>query len=291
MKIDKHEILKVEFQEDAKIKDLTTYKTDGCIKGLFLPKTDRELIVAYNFLKENNLPFVIIGNGSNLLISPKANIFAITTKKVRQRCKLNDNEAIFSASVPLAKAYAFCMQNGLKGFEELAGIPATIGGAVKNNASAFGRSIFEYLESVKVFDNGKTKELKKADIIYSYHKTNLDKKLILSAKFKLKSENPCKITQDFVFYQQLRTNRQPKGFCCGSVFKNPFMMSAGKLIEDAGLKGFTKGDAIISTKHGNFIINQGNATFEDVKYLIDYCQFEIEERFDIKLLPEVEIIE
>ena len=291
MKIDTHEILRVDFKENVPIAEITTYKTQGTVKGLFYPKTDKELLVTYTFLKENNLPFIIIGNGSNLLISPKANIFAVSTKKLRQRSKINDNFAIFSASVPLSKAYSTCARLGLKGFEGLAGIPATLGGAIKNNASAFGQSIFDILESVKVFDGGKIKELKKKDIIYSYHSTNLDGKVILSAKFKLAEEMPCKITQDFVFYQQLRSSRQPKGHCCGSVFKNPRLMPAGQLIENAGLKGRKCGGALISEKHANFIINQNNATFEDVKTLIELCEMEILERFDIELEREVEIIE
>lgn len=291
MKIDKHEILKVEFKEDASIGDITTYKTQGAVKGLFSPKSERELIVTYTFLKENNLPFIIVGNGSNLLISPKANIFAISTKKMRQTAKISENFATFSASVPLARAYSMCSKAGLKGFEGIAGIPATLGGAIKNNASAFGQAIFDILESVKVFEDGKIREVKKKDIAYSYHSTNLDGKLILSAKFKLAEEKPCKITQDFVFYQQLRSSRQPKGHCCGSVFKNPHLMSAGQLIESAGLKGKSCGGAIISEKHGNFIINQENATFEDVKTLIELCISEVKERFDIDLEKEVEIIE
>ena len=291
MKIDKHDILKVEFIENTPIREITTYKTEGSIKGLFLPKTQKELIVAYSFLKENNFPFMVVGNGSNLLISPKSNIFAISTKKLRQNIQLNDNQATFSTSVPLAKAYSFLAKNGLKGFEEIAGIPATIGGAIKNNASAFGRSIFEFLESVKVFDKGQIKNLMKNDIAYSYHSTNLGDKLILSATFKLKNEKPCQITQDFVFYQQLRASRQPKGLSCGSVFRNPFLMSAGKLIEDCGLKGKSVGHAQISTKHANFIINHGDASFNDIKALIELCQNEVSERFDIDLSTEVEIIE
>ena len=291
MKIDYNDILKVEFKEDVAIKEITTYKTAGMVKGVFLPKTEKELIVTYSVLKKFNLPFIVIGNGSNLLISPKANIFAISTKKLRQISRFKDDTVRFSASYPLAKAYQACLQKGLKGFTELAGIPATIGGAVKNNAAAFGRSIFELLESVRVFDGVCIRELKKKDIVYSYHSTNLGKNLILSAKFKLRPENPCQITQDFAFLQQVRTSRQPKGFSCGSVFKNPFLMSAGKLIEECGLKGKTCGDAIISEKHANFIINQGNATFEDVKSLIKLCQEMVEERFDIELQPEVEIIE
>lgn len=290
MKLNKNDILKVEYIENVPIAEITSYKTEGQINGIFYPKTEKEIITSYNFLKENNLPFLIVGNGSNLLISPKTNIFVLSTKKLRQTAKINEKFAVFSASLTLSKAYTQCLKNCLEGFERLAGIPATIGGAIKNNASSFGASIFDNLESVRVFQKGKIKTLKKQDIEYSYHTTNLSDTLILSAKFKLNKESPCKITQEFVYYQKLRNEKQPKGFCCGSVFRNPPLLSAGVLIEQCNLKGKCFGDAEISNKHGNFIINKGFASFDDVVSLINLCKSTVREKFSIELQTEVEII-
>lgn len=290
MKINKYEILNIEYVDSALIEELTTYKTQGSVNGVFYPKTEKELILVYNFLLENNLPFKVIGNGSNLLISPKANIFIISTKKMRQLVKFEDNMAFFSASVPLSKAYSLSLKNHLTGFERLAGIPATIGGAVKNNASAFGKSIFDMLESIRIFKDGKAKLIKKLDIDFSHHKTNLSDALILSANFKLEQESSCKIMQEFVFYQKIRNEKHPKGFSCGSVFKNPPSLSAGMLIEQCGLKGKKYGDAEISQKHANFIINHGGSTFEDIVFLINLCKATVYENFKINLEPEVEII-
>ncbi len=290
MKINRHDILNIEFIENQPISQITTYKTQGSIRGVFYPKTERELITAYQVLKEENIPFLVIGNGSNLLISPNAKVFAISTKKLQQIYSFDDEYVKFSASIPLSKAYALCRQKSLSGFEHLAGIPATIGGAIKNNASAFGRSIFDIVENIKIFD-GKIKEIDKNSVNFDTHHTNLNDILILSATFKLQEKSQCKITQDFLGCQQQRILKQPKGFSCGSVFKNPPNLSAGKLIEACGLKGASQGDATISPKHANFIINQHNATFHDVKTLITLCQTSVQQKFNIPLETEVEIIQ
>lgn len=290
MKINNHDILKIEYQKDVPISQITTYKTQGFVKGVFYPKSEKEFITTYAVLREHEIPFIVIGNGSNFLISPKANILAISTKKLHQNAKFQDNVATFSASVNLSKAYSLCKQRGLSGFEKLAGVPATIGGAIKNNASCFGVSIFDFLEEIKIFDE-KIKKISKKDVFFGYHATNLKNILILSASFRLKEKESCKIVQEFLGCQQARNYRQPKGFSCGSVFKNPQNFSAGKLIEDCGLKGSSHGGAIISPIHGNFILNQDNAKFEDVKSLIDLCQTTVKATFNIDLEREVEIIE
>lgn len=290
MKINRHDILNVEFIENQPISQITTYKTAGNVKGVFYPKTERELITAYQVLKEENIPFLVVGNGSNLLISPSAKIFAISIKKLEQIYSFDHEYVKFSASIPLSKAYSLCRQKSLSGFENLAGIPATIGGAIKNNASAFGKSIFDIVDKIKIYD-GKIKEIDKNSVNWGTHHTNLNDILILSATFKLQNKSQCKITQDFLECQQQRILKQPKGFSCGSVFKNPPNPSAGKLIEDCGLKGTAQGGAIISSKHANFIINQNSTTFDDVKTLITLCQTSVQEKFNITLAPEVEIIE
>lgn len=283
-------ILEIEYVDNEKISNLTTYKNVGCIKGAFYPKNEQELILCYNFLTENNLPFKIIGNGSNLLISEKSNILAISTKKMKKNIRICENNVYASSSVMLAEVYKHCSLHNLRGFEVLASIPATIGGAIKMNASAFGNSIFDNLEKVKIYNQGKVKYLKKNDIIFSYHSTNLGQNLILSAKFTLKKDNYCQITKDFSKSLSLRRFKQPQGLSCGSVFKNPPLLSAGKLIEDCGLKGLRQNGAFISQKHGNFIINEGNAKFDDILYLINLCQIKVFEKYGILLEPEVEII-
>ena len=282
---------KIEIDENVPIRDLTTYKTTGNIKTVIYPKTTQDWQDILEMLEFYSIPYFIIGNGSNLLISPQTRKIAISTKRMQEKIKINKDILSVSANLNIAKIFQHCKQKGLSGFEALAGIPASIGGAIKNNASCFGCSIFDNLKSLQILKNGQITHLKKSDIFYSYHKTNLTNEIILSAKFQLKPENPQKIQEKFVEYAKLRQNKQPKGFSCGSVFKNPEGLSAGFLIEKCNLKGKKKGDGVISEKHGNFIININNATFDDIKYLIEYCEEEVRRKYGINLEREVEIIE
>lgn len=289
--MDNNDLIKIPFVSQEKIANISTYKTQGTVKGVFYPRNEEELILVYNFLSKQDIPFKIIGNGSNLLIKDDCDFLFICTKKMKDKIRFCKNEVHFSSSVTLAKAYNLSLKKSLSGFQRLAGIPATLGGAIRNNASAFGQSVFDNLDKIKIFKDGKIKFLKKSDIIYSYHRTNLKDCLILSAKFILKPASWCEICNEFGLYSKIRSEKQPKGFSCGSVFKNPAEASAGQLIEDCKLKGKHSGNAKISEKHGNFIINTENASFYDVKSLIELCQQEVLKKYNINLEKEVEIIE
>lgn len=283
-------IYNTEFVPNEDIKNLTTYKNKGYIKGAFYPKNERELTNTFLFLKKYKIPFFIVGNGSNLLISEKTDSIALSIKKLKQSLKIVDNSLYVSASLPLSKIYQNCLKRKLGGFECLAHIPATIGGAIRMNASAFGQSVFDHLEYVKIFKQGKIRQLNKNQIKFSYHKTNLDDCVILSAKFNLNKQKMCEIKRNFSNFLIRRQQCQPKGFSCGSIFKNPPLHSAGQLIENCGLKGLRYGNAQISPVHANFIINNGNATFDEVYYLINLAEVCVLKKFGIALEKEVEII-
>jgi len=285
------ELLKIPFVSNESISNICTYKTQGNVKGVFYPQNEKQLVLVYNYLTDLGFPFKVIGNGSNLLIQNYCDYLFICTKKMKQQIRIVNDCVYVSASVNLAKIFHTCARKGLSGFERVAGIPATLGGALKMNASAFNSSIIDYVEKIKVVQNGKTKLLKKNDIIYSHHKTNLNDCLILSAKFKLKKGIYCEILNEYGKFLKIRGQKHPKGFSCGSVFRNTQNNSAGRLIESCNLKGRKKGDAIISEIHGNFIVNQNNASFEDVKYLIELCKNEVYKSHNINLETEVEIIE
>lgn len=289
--MNKKELLNIPFVTNEKIANICTYKTKGKVKGVFYPQNEKQLILAYDCLTQAGLPLKIIGNGSNLLIKDNCDWLFICTKAMQDKIKFTQDGVYISSSMTLAKAFNLCYKKGLSGFEKLSGIPATIGGALKMNASAYGDSIFDVVEKIKVYQNGKEKFIKKDDIIYAHHSTNLKDCLILSAKFKLKSRNSCEILNEFSKYAKLRGEKQPKGFSCGSVFRNPQKESAGRLIEACGLKGKVHNGAKISEKHGNFILNFDNASFDDVKCLIEFCQDEVYKKYDIFLEKEVEIIE
>ena len=290
--MNKEILLNIPFVSKEKISNITTYKTQGIVKGVFYPQNEKELTTIYNFLQSHNLPFKVIGNGSNLLIQNNCQYLFICTKKMKDNIKIVKDEVYISSSTLLAKAFNKCANKNLSGFEKLAGIPATIGGALKMNASAFDLSIMDLVDKIKILQKGKIKYLKKNDIVFSYHATNLKDCLILSAKFKLKHMNSCQIFNEFGKYAKIRLEKQPKGFSCGSVFRNPknSNFKAGQLIDMCGLKGTQNGYAKISEKHGNFILNTGNAYFEDINGLIELCEEEVQKKYNIKLEKEVEII-
>lgn len=154
-----------------------------------------------------------------------------------------------------------------------------------------GQEAFSLLDKITMLHEGKIKQLKKTKCIYSYRHTQLPEGIILSATFQLKQTPLEEIEKNYKEAISYRNTIQPKGFSCGCVFKNPNGQSAGQLIDKCGLKGKRKGGAFISTQHANFIINDSNATFDDVKYLIEYCKEEVLSKFGIRLDEEVEIIQ
>lgn len=280
----------IEYCPNIEIKELTTIKTQGRVKGVFYPKNEKELIFIYNFLKINNIKFELIGNGSNILFSPSSkDILLISTKKVKENIKKYRNFVIFPSSLPMYKIFQYCLNHSLAGFEKIATIPGTLGGAIKVNAGCFGDSVFDNLVSIKILKNGKVINLPKSKINYGYRYTNLADCLILSAKFDLKNKNKCQLNKEYIDCLTLRSEKQPKGFSMGSIFKNPTDFSAGYLIEQCGLKGSRKNDAIISEKHANIIINENNASYEDIIYLINLAKERVKEKFNINLELEIKI--
>ena len=284
-------ILDIEYVSPADAKDFTTIKISCKVKGIFYPKNQKELIFLIKFLSKHNIKYKLVGNGSNLLFSENAkNLIIISTKKLRKSITIDKNIINVSCGVMLSEVFKFCIEHGLSGFEKLAGIPATIGGAIINNAGAFNINISDNLVSIKVLQENKLKTLKKDQITFDYRKSDLKDCIILSAKFSLIEKNRCEIEKEYLDTVLLRNLKQPKGLSFGSVFKNPPNISAGYLIDKCKLKGFKYGGAEISQKHANFIINNKNATYSDIKYLIDLAKNKVFEQFDIILEEEIEII-
>lgn len=284
-------IQNIEFKENVSAQELTTMKAEANVKFVYYPKNQKELVFIYNYLATNNIKFIVIGNGSNVIFTEKASeITVITTKKMKNKIIRKNNVVTINCSTPLAASYRYALKNSLSGFEKIAGIPGNLGGAIFMNASAFGSSIFDYLISVKVLKNGKIQNIKKEKLTLSYRDSGLKGCLVLSAKFMLPRKDMCEIERQFYKYQYLRAAKQPKGLSSGSIFKNPPLLSAGKLIEECGLKGFQIGGGKISEKHANFIINLGNATAEDILRLIALVKTKVYEKYKIRLVEEVKLL-
>ncbi|RLD95552.1 MAG: UDP-N-acetylenolpyruvoylglucosamine reductase [Aquificota bacterium] len=183
---------------------------------------------------------------------------------------------------------AFALRGGFAGLDPLAGIPGTLGGALVMNAGAFGRTLGDLVEEVEVLVDGKVEVLRGVEVDWGYRTSSLKGSTVVGATLKLVPGDGGKIREDMVRFARLRRQKQPLDFpSAGSVFKNPPGHSAGRLIDEAGLKGARVGDAMVSPLHANFIVNLGQARARDVRLLVEVVKERVRERFSISLEEEI----
>jgi len=288
--VSKIENLKV--LRNVSLKNYCGYGVGGNVNYFFIPNTITALIFALKICDTYNIPFFLLGNGTNVLFSDKGfNGVIIYTAKLNDIVIKNDILQTECGS-NLNAVINSCIHNGLGGLEKLAGIPATVGGAITMNASAFGVNISDYLQDVTALVEGKVQNFTKKECNFGYRNSIFLKNdiAILSARFKLRKENPCDLDNIRKECLSVRGAIQPKARSCGSVFRNTKVYSAGKLIDDAGLKGLTVGGAQISNIHANFIITKDNATALDVYLLIEKVKETIKRVYNIELKEEIQKI-
>ena len=276
----------------------TTIKVGGCTEFFAEPESISELIEYLKWVKLNNLKCRIIGAGSNLLIKDTLhNGLTLCTRKLK-KIKINKLSGLVEAEsgVMLPVIANLLAHNGCEGGEWLIGIPGTIGGAVFMNAGSGKLWISKYLLSVQVIDtqNLAIYSLNKENLIFNYRFSSFqtNKFAILSANFMFRpNRNIKKIADKTKENLKKRTKTQPYHLpSFGSVFKNPTNNFAGKLIEEVGLKGFSIGNAQVSKLHSNFIVNNGDATSEEIYHLITVIQQKVLQKKGIFLHPEVRMI-
>jgi UDP-N-acetylmuramate dehydrogenase len=273
----------------------TTYGIGGPAELFVLPSNKQDLIDIVRLSKEHKQTVTIIGSGSNLLISDHGiKGVVISIKHCLRTINIDVDKIYVECGIMLGKMVKESMKHDLKGLENLIGVPGTLGGALMMNAGAWGGEISENLETVELLnERNEIQVLSKADIDFSYRSSSFSKDIILlSATFKLK-KSPKEIIQDNFDLAKLgRKNTQPLNYrSAGSVFKNPSTKhSAGMLIDQSGLKGFSIGGAKISNKHANFFVNNGNAKADDMLSLIKKAKNTVKEKFDIELNLEVKLL-
>lgn len=282
-----------DYKENVSFKTLTTYKTGGVARLLYFPNDVESLKISLDFLKKENIKYKVFGNGSNILASD--NLYDGVIIKLT---KLNNLE-IKADTIIVEAGYNFGLlcnkmcKEGYTGFEFGCGIPATVGGAVYMNAGAYLESVSDTLTKVLVIDEDYNfKELEKKDLDFGYRHSIFQEKnyIILKAYFKLEKGNKEEIISLIEDRKNRRITTQPLEFpSAGSVFRNPENDYAGRLIEELGLKGKTKGGAMISDKHANFIINKEGASSEDILYLMNLVKSEVKDKYDIDLYREQEL--
>ncbi len=270
----------------------TTFRIGGPADFYFEPEDKEDLLNLIKYLKEINYPFIIIGNGSNVLISDEGfRGVAINLESGFNQINVNGNRVYAESGIRLSKFVDTCIEHSLVGVENLAGIPGTLGGAILMNAGAYGGEISDYILTVEVLHDNDYKFLQKEDCGFAYRKSNLEGKIIISAEFELPTGDKEKAKERRKELLLRRNETQPVEFPnAGSIFKNPSGDYAGRLIEEAGLKGLVIGGAKVSEKHANFIINFNNASAKDVIALMKIIQEKVLEKFGVLLEPEIKLI-
>ena len=280
---------------NEKISNYTTYKVGGKVRAICYPRKEEELIELVKLLKDNNIKYFVLGNGSNVLFSDKMYDGIIIKLDNFNKINISDNIIEVEAGYPLVKLSRDAMRNSLVGLEFASGIPGTVGGAVFMNAGAYGEDISKILVSARILTNDlKIVELNNKEMKFSYRTSFLQDHLdyiCLSAKFKLEYGNSEEIEKIINERRLQRIKTQPLTLpSAGSVFRNPSGMYAGRLIEDMNFKGYTVGRAMVSEKHANFIVNMGNAKASDIKKIIDVIKQKTLAKYGIRLHVEQRLI-
>ena len=274
----------------------TTMKIGGPADLFIEPSSLENIQKVMSFIKERQLPWRAIGRGSNLLVSDKGiEGVVIKLSSGLDHLTINDSTITVGGGHSIVSLSTLISKKGLSGLEFASGIPGSVGGAVYMNAGAHGSDISKILTKAHIlFEDGSMEWLSNEEMEFTYRTSVLQKKrpgIVLEAEFKLTKGDRATIVSQMQKNKDYRKVTQPWNFpCAGSIFRNPLPNYAGKLIEDAGLKGFQIGGAKISEMHGNFIVNAGNATAKDVLDLIQYIKDKILNLYGIKIETEVEII-
>jgi len=275
------------------MKNHTTFKIGGNADVFIIAKSEDSLLSILLLCKEYNIPFYVIGAGSNLLVGDKG-IRGAVIKYGSNQAVCNGNVITAEAGISLAALSKFALSNSLSGLEFASGIPGFLGGAVYMNAGAYGSEMKDIVfETEYVDSDGNTGVLKDDEHQFSYRHsiyTNSNKYVTL-AKIRLIPADKAQISARMAELSKKRSEKQPLTYpSAGSTFKRPEGHFAAKLIEDAGLKGYTIGGAMVSEKHSGFVINTGDATASDVLKLTEHIKNTVMTKFNVELNCEIKMI-
>ncbi|MGM9521353.1 MAG: UDP-N-acetylmuramate dehydrogenase [Oscillospiraceae bacterium] len=280
-------------REDEPMSAHTTFRIGGRVRALMIPKSTDELCFIESRLRKLDIPFLIIGNGSNLLFSDRYHELVVIKTSGLDELTVNDGVISAGAGVLLSKIASAACLNGLAGFEFAGGIPGSLGGAVYMNAGAYGGEMKDVIQSVCAFEEERgVVSYSAAECGFSYrHSRFCQGGTVLRADIRLTPGDPRLIRERMEELAERRREKQPLNFpSAGSTFKRPETGYAAAMIDEAGLKGYTVGGAQVSEKHAGFVINRGGATFEDVLAVIEYVKKKVYEKTGVELSPEVKII-
>jgi len=295
MKLSYNELSKLQYDKEFNypMKKYTSLRVGGKADLIIYPNNSKELVGLLNLMRKKNIPWVVLGGGSNTIVYDRGiKGVVVSTKKLRKIEFRNSGKILAEAGAVLGTILNKTINRGMSGFEFSAGIPGTVGGGIFMNAGANCGEIKDVTERVWIWDGNKEVPIDRADINFEYRKSNLPENCVITkALFQLKISSKEKVERKVKNYLDKRSKTQPIKYTnTGSIFKNPPQEPAGKLLEELGLKGFKIGGAKISEIHANFIINSGNASTNDVLELIEFAKKQALAKRGINLETEVRII-
>lgn len=277
------------------MKKHTTFRVGGCARYLVEPGDVQQLSAVVNACREQKVPYYVVGNGSNLLVSDAGyNGVIIHLFKNMSEIRTEGNHMILQAGALLARAARTACREGLSGLEFASGIPGTVGGALVMNAGAYGGEMKDVVSRVTVLTSeGESREYTKEQMAFGYRRSRLTEEagIVLETEFTLHLGRTEEIQARMEELKEKRVLKQPLEYAsAGSTFKRPEGHFAGKLIEDAGLRGFRIGDAQVSEKHCGFVINRGNASASEIAEVIRQVQDRVYAHSGVRLQTEVKFL-
>jgi UDP-N-acetylmuramate dehydrogenase len=283
---------------DHPLAPYTTFRIGGPADLVAVPKGEEDLFLLARGVSEYGVDFVVLGGGSNVLVSDKGfrGVVIIVGEGLGRARILHKCLVKVEAGRKLGNLISWAAERGLGGIEDLAGIPGTVGGAVRVNAGAFGTEIGERVERVYLLEIGEAGEVHRRELVsrelgFSYRRSEIaENTVIYKVELNLYPDSRIKIDERRKEILERRRKHQPSGPSAGSVFRNPPGQAAGELIEKCGLKGKRRGGAVVSPLHGNFIINEGGASAEDVLRLMEEVKAEVRKRTGVELEEEIRLI-
>ena len=271
----------------------TTFKIGGAADVFAMPQTAENVLFAVSLCREKNVPYYIVGNGSNLLVKDKGFRGVIIRPDLKE-LSIDGNKITAGAGTMLGAVARLAADNSLTGMEFASGIPGTTGGGVCMNAGAYGGELKDIIETVKILTReGEIKNISCEEAAFGYSTSGIMKTgaIVLETVFVLEKGDKEAILNKMNTLNTQRREKQPLEYpSAGSTFKRPEGYFAGKLIDDCGLRGFSVGDAQVSEKHCGFVINKGDATAAEVLELMEKVSEKVMEKFGVKLEPEVRVI-
>jgi UDP-N-acetylmuramate dehydrogenase len=284
----------IPFKTNEPMKKHTTFRTGGEAELMLLPQNVEQIASAVSACGKNGIKYCVIGNGSNLLVGDKGiKDVVIKLGKDFSAIAVDGNTITVQSGALLSTVANTAYKAGLTGMEFAAGIPGSVGGALCMNAGAYGGEMKDIVKTVTVLDGGEVKTLQNAECGFVYRGSKIadDGMLVLGSTIELEKGNQADIKAMMDDFAYRRSSKQPLDKpSAGSTFKRPEGYFAGKLIEDAGLRGFSIGGAQVSEKHCGFVVNTGNATTADILALIEHIKAVVKDKFGVELECEVKLL-